>query len=253
MHKRWIVTILFVTGIICYIFAFSLFFDSDKAKTAIKNSSAGPVLSEINNAIKDGFKAPSGCKPSDFAGNLGKISLFAISADIVVKGSNDSLPSVNFMDSVSCARNGTELSIKIPAFSAVSFSKRSNGRDVSMSGKVTDEIILFIPETPRYDIELKSISGDIEAKNISPATLYADTKSGDIELDGIKGSAEINANSVSGDVEIEVGSEAKATAESVSGDIRIDLPETAAPVTLIKAKTVSGDIRIDSIQVQGGI
>lgn len=253
MRKRWIVIILFATGIVCYISAFSLFFDGEKAKIAIKNSPAGPVLSEIGEAMKVGFKAPSGCKPSDFAGDLKKISLFAISSDISIEGSDDSLPSVNFMDNVSCLRNGTDLSVKIPAFSAVSFSRRSNGRDVSMSGKVTDEIILFIPKSPRYEIELKSISGDIEAKNISPVTLYADTKSGDIELDGIKESAEINVNSVSGDVEIEVTSEAKAAAESVSGDIRIDLPETAAPVTLIKAKTVSGDIKIDSIQVHGEI
>lgn len=248
MRKRWIVIILFVTGTICYISAFSLFFDYSKAKSAIKNSPAGPVLSEIKEAMKVGFKSPTGCKPSDFAGDLKRISLFAVSADIAVEGSNDTLPSVNFMDNVSCLRNGTELSVKIPAFSSVSFNKRSNGRDISMSGKVTDEIVLFVPESSRYDIELKSISGDIEAKNIFPVTLYADTKSGDIELDGIKEAAEINANSVSGDVEIEVASEATATAETVSGKIRIDLPETVAPVTIIKAKTVSGDIKIDSVQ-----
>lgn len=253
MRKRWTVMILFTAGIVCYVVAFSMFFDSNKAKTAIENSAAGPVLKEMKEAIREGMTAPTGCKPSDFAGDLKRISLYAVSADISVESSNDSLPSVNFMDNVSCLRNGTELTVKIPAFSSVSFKKKHDGRDISMSGKMTDEIILFIPESSKYDIELKSISGDIEAKNISSVTLYADTKSGDIELDGIKGSAEINVNSVSGDVDIEVGSEAKATAESVSGKIRIDLPDTAAPVTLIKAKTVSGDIKIDSVQVQGGI
>ncbi|HNW82700.1 MAG TPA: hypothetical protein PKG52_07395 [bacterium] len=65
MRKRWIVIILFTIGIICYISAFSLFFDYSKVKSEIEKSPAGSVIDEILKAIKNETHSQSGCKGSD--------------------------------------------------------------------------------------------------------------------------------------------------------------------------------------------
>ena len=264
-RKLLAIIILAAVTVVCYTSAFVLFFDWDKVGTSIKNSPAGPVLSEIGEAMKDGFNSPSGCKPSDFSGEIDKISMSAVSADIKVATSDSSFPGVSDVENVSCERTGKNLHIKVPAFSSMYFNKNREEGDFSLKGKVTDDVILYLSGKQNIEVELKNISGDIEAGDINPAKLTVNTKSGDINVKKISGelflnsisgdiraelpetALNVNAGTISGVIDVEVKPSekgAEASAQSTSGNIRIDLPPADHPDQHIKAETVSGDIRI---------
>jgi hypothetical protein len=99
------------------------------------------------------------------------------------------------------------------------------------------ELLLQVPLRANLDIE--SVSADIDIDGVAPEDLDVDTVSGNVVIAAAPGSA--NIDSVSGDLTLTLNSR-DAKSESVSGDIvlkgRLDGE--------VHAETVSGDITIDS-------
>jgi DUF4097 and DUF4098 domain-containing protein YvlB len=91
----------------------------------------------------------------------------------------------------------------------------------------------------RANLDIESVSADIDIDGVAPEDLDVDTVSGNVVIAAAPGSA--NIDSVSGDLTLTLNSR-DAKSESVSGDIvlkgRLDGE--------VHAETVSGDITIDS-------
>jgi DUF4097 and DUF4098 domain-containing protein YvlB len=89
------------------------------------------------------------------------------------------------------------------------------------------------------DLDIESVSADIDINGVAPGDFDVNTVSGGVVVAAAPGRAEIN--SVSGDLRLTLNT-AEASAETVSGDIvlvgRLDGE--------VHAETVSGDITIDS-------
>lgn len=268
MHKKMLIAIiLIIISAGCYTAAFAFFFDYHTARVALEKGPAGPFLTEIRSVLKEGFHAPTGCKPSDFTGGLRRIVLNAVSADIRVAGSSDTLPSINTMDSVSCERVGDTLRVNVPAFSRLSLggghAGDNNSVKFAMSAEIPKEMLFYLPEKQDVELEIKTVSGNVNAQNFLPKRLAVETRSGNIAIKGVAGDINLNAlsgnitaalpvtplelhaNAASGDISVSVsGGGAEAMAESISGKVSIALPAATQPNQHIKAKTISGDIRI---------
>ena len=105
----------------------------------------------------------------------------------------------------------------------------------SVSGNISNSVRFSTDK----DCSFKTVSGDINVKDIVSKTTYCNTTSGDIRLDNCS-SGTVGIHSVSGDAELKyVWAEKKLTIETVSGDVDIDKPISGS----IRAKTVSGDVK----------
>lgn len=93
-------------------------------------------------------------------------------------------------------------------------------------------------------IELRSTSGDIQGHDLD-GVLRAETKSGDIELEGICGRCELF--SASGDVRF-TGQSKEMSCTSTSGDVELDLENLPEK---IKGSSISGDCEIRVPTEQG--
>ncbi len=86
------------------------------------------------------------------------------------------------------------------------------------------------------DVRLKSVSGDVSVGDAG-GSLTAQTTSGDIEVGRVQGAVEVRT--VSGDVVVEAAA-AGATAQTVSGDMRLRSVASGK----VQLKTVSGDMTV---------
>lgn len=97
-----------------------------------------------------------------------------------------------------------------------------------------EEVLIYLPKNETQNIELKTVSGDIEVSNTSNASVEVKTTSGDILLAEVK---DVSINTTSGDVQVD--SCENASIETVSGEVTIG---NASGKTEIK--TTSGDVKM---------
>ncbi len=119
------------------------------------------------------------------------------------------------------SRDGSNLVIKVPVASKVSF-----------SGVATDLKV----NTIHNGIEINSVSGDLEIKDIKKRT-YINNVSGDINLSQIEGALEVST--VSGDLKGVVSSP-KIVVSGVSAEIEIN----ANQIEFANVSNVSGDLSL---------
>ena len=126
------------------------------------------------------------------------------------------------------------------------------------------ELRLMVPR--RADLEIDSVSADIDVTGVAPRELSIDSVSGDITVAGAPGEADID--SVSGDQQLTLNS-GNVSVESVSGDVqlrgrlhgeigvetvsgRIDVAVLDSSIRALSAATVSGDMLIDTALAANG-
>lgn len=97
-----------------------------------------------------------------------------------------------------------------------------------------EEIIIYLPENQNNNLEIKTISGDIEVQSFERLKSEIKTTSGDIHLEELE---DVVINTTSGDVEID--SLKVAEVNTVSGEISIKNVTSS-----INLKTTSGDIEL---------
>ncbi|MCM3762638.1 DUF4097 domain-containing protein [Alkalihalobacillus oceani] len=92
------------------------------------------------------------------------------------------------------------------------------------------------------DVKVATTSGDIEIHGLDGAAITLNSTSGDIEVSGLHGA--INAKTVSGDIMVDyVAGNQAADLKTTSGDVEVWLPDGNAE---IEAKTTSGDIQVNA-------
>lgn len=103
----------------------------------------------------------------------------------------------------------------------------------------SEPTVLLLQVPLRADLDIESVSADIDVDGVAPGDLDIETVSGNVVVAGAPGQASVS--SVSGDLRLTLNSR-EARSETVSGDIvlagRLDGE--------VHAETVSGDIHIDS-------
>lgn len=101
---------------------------------------------------------------------------------------------------------------------------------------------ILVTDCNLTELRATATSGDIDVGNTEASQeIELSTVSGDVEFWGID-SKKINLNATSGDIEGSVKTPKKFSAESTSGDVYI--PNSASFDSTLNAKTTSGDIRI---------
>jgi hypothetical protein len=118
----------------------------------------------------------------------------------------------------------------------------------------------------RADLDIESVSADIDIDGVAPGELSIDTVSGKVVAAAAP--QHVDINSVSGDLRITVNS-ADVKVETVSGDVtlagrlggqvhgetvsgRLSIDTTAGRVRRLSASTVSGDVSLRTGLVDGG-
>ena len=99
--------------------------------------------------------------------------------------------------------------------------------------------ILVLQVPLRADLDIESVSADIDVDGVAPGDLDIETVSGNVVVAAAPGKASVS--SVSGDLRLTLNT-ADAKSESVSGDIGLSGRLDGE----VHAETVSGDIAIDS-------
>jgi Uncharacterized conserved protein len=106
-------------------------------------------------------------------------------------------------------------------------------------GERTEPTVLLLQVPLQADLDIESVSADIDVDGVAPSDLDVETVSGNVVVAGAPRQASVS--SVSGDLRLTLNSR-DAKSETVSGDIvlagRLDGE--------VHAETVSGDIHIDS-------
>jgi DUF4097 and DUF4098 domain-containing protein YvlB len=139
----------------------------------------------------------------------------------------------------------TRLVVKVPAASGLSVNTisadiavegvRGGQRLQSVSGNVRTA-------TAAQDVEIKSVSGDVEVTGSGARGLVTlTTVSGDATLANLAG--EVNANTVSGNLAITMTDVARSRVRSTSGDL--GFRGRLAPDARLDLESISGDIRLD--------
>ena len=124
-------------------------------------------------------------------------------------------------------RNDLEVRVEYP--------QRMGGWRGDRSGPTV--LVLQVPL--RADLDIESVSADIDVDGVAPGDLDIETVSGNVVVAAAPGKASVS--SVSGDLRLTLNT-ADAKSESVSGDIGLSGRLDGE----VHAETVSGDIAIDS-------
>ena len=128
-------------------------------------------------------------------------------------------------------------------------------RNSGWGGNKTGPTDLIVTVPLRAELEIESVSADVDVSGVAPAKLSVESVSGNVVLAGaprkvdvetVSGdqrltvnSAEVQAESVSGDLVLRGRMNGKVSAEAVSGDI--DVVVNGERVDKLTASTVSGD------------
>ena len=126
-------------------------------------------------------------------------------------------------------------------------------------------LILQVPL--RAELEIDTVSADIDVHGMASREMSLDSVSGDIAANGAPGSAEVESvsgditltfnsgnvdvSTVSGDVVLSGRLNGKVSLESVAGDVRVD--SKGEKLSSFRAGTVSGDIRAATALADDGI
>ncbi len=118
----------------------------------------------------------------------------------------------------------------------------------------------------RAELEIDSVSADVDVSGVAPAKLSVDSVSGDvivaaapkeIDVESVSGdlrltvnSADVNAQSVSGEVRLHGRMNGEIDAETVSGNI--DIAVNGERVRELSANTVSGNVEIRTALAANG-
>ena len=103
----------------------------------------------------------------------------------------------------------------------------------------TEPTTLILQVPLRADLDIESVSADIDVDGVAPGNLDIESVSGNVRVAAAPGKASVS--SVSGDLVLTINTD-DASAETVSGDIEL----AGRLKGVVDAETVSGDIRIDS-------
>lgn len=117
----------------------------------------------------------------------------------------------------------------------VEYPKRMGGWRADRTEPTT--LILQVPL--RADLDIESVSADVDIDGVAPGDLDVESVSGNVTIAAAPGKASVS--SVSGDLRLTLNTD-DAKSETVSGDIAL----SGRLKGVVHAETVSGDIRIDS-------
>ena|GEM_PF-3450706 len=263
-RKVFTALICIVLAGVSFAVAFGMFFNAAQAGTAFAQSGLSPLFKNVTGLIREGMAPMRGCTAADLEGDIKSISVSTITAGVRLESVGDTLPGLNSDAGVNCLRTGDKLELRIPPFS---FRKHHRSLHMRMPPTENGDLTLYLPLDKRYELEVKTISGDIRAEDIAVGKLAVESKSGDISVKGLTG--DLTASAVSGDITAEIkeltlfaaavavsgdirlrlpGNEPyDITTESVSGTISVKAPEKPGAVKQVQAKTVSGDIVIEAL------
>ena len=135
-----------------------------------------------------------------------------------------------------------------------------------LSGDNTEPTTLRLMVPLRAELEIDSVSADIDVRGVAPLEMSIDSVSGDIavvgapveaSIDSVSGdlrltlnSANVDVESVSGDVDLRGRLDGEVSVETVSG--RIDITGHQSSVQALSGSSVSGDMRITTALAAGG-
>lgn len=189
-------------------------------------------------------------KEETFDNNKSKIIINTYTADIEIKDSKDELIHVELY-----GKEESDYVVEESEFLKIEEKKKHR---VCIGFCFSNQhIVVYLPINYDSSIELKTISGDIEAEKDLITNTVMNTTSGDIKL---KKNKELKINTVSGDIEIdyatkidfgttsgdisieELNLESDSSIATVSGDIHIKKTNEI----YVDTNTVSGDIKIDN-------
>lgn len=164
--------------------------------------------------------------------DIKNINIEAVSADIYIKEAED--------EQIHVLIYGSE---KENAESTID----GESLNISKKGKIfcfgfcfqKTEIIVYIPKNKKLNLNIKTISGDIEISS-NQANVEIKTTSGDIKTEEIK---DAKITTTSGDILVTKAN--KLEVGTTSGSINVDKIENS-----IEAKSVSGDIKINSFEIK---
>jgi hypothetical protein len=148
----------------------------------------------------------------------------------------------------------------------VKYPNRGGGMGFLVRGDKTEPTDLRLMVPLEADIEIDSVSADVDVSGVASRELSIDSVSGDVvvaaapreaNIDSVSGDltltlnrADVRAESVSGDVILRGRLGNEINVETVSGQIDVDVLETA--VRELSGATVSGDMRIHTALAGNG-
>lgn len=140
----------------------------------------------------------------------------------------------------------------------VKYPNRGSGLGFLVGGDRSEPTDLRLMVPLQADLEIDSVSADIDVSGVAPGELSIDSVSGDVaaaaapreaNIDSVSGDltltlnrANVSVGSVSGDVRLRGRLGARVDVETVSGDIDVAVRDTA--VRELSGATVSGDLRV---------
>lgn len=166
---------------------------------------------------------------------IDRITIRSVSSDIKVQTHNSNNVKAHFYGSalmkkesipyLEVEKNGSEALVRIVYPSKIN------------AGIKTDtKLDVVIPEGWKWDVEIKSISGDISADRLTGNDITLNTTSGKIEISDIDADGTISASSISGSCNIDKVISDNAKINTSSGDTVVGYLEAKD----IKFKTISG-------------
>jgi Toastrack DUF4097 len=181
-------------------------------------------------------------------------------------------PRSSFLDIVTRARDSLEVSIGVPAGSAVTVKTASSdvvldgafgaiemqsaSADLRVTGEVDGDVSVksasgdvHLPQV-RGAVDVRGVSGDLHADAVD-GSVTVTVVSGDVRVGSLRAGA-VSVRSVSGDVALGIapGSAVDLDASTASGDLVSEVPLSdtpagdAGPTVVIRGVTASGDIRV---------
>lgn len=170
-----------------------------------------------------------------------KITIISVSSEIKITTHNSEQVNAHFYGNVigfdkgnipylEVKKNGSEIMVRIvyPTKTGVNI-REDTKLDVA------------VPEDWNRNIEVKSISGDISADELTGEDITLNTTSGEIKVSEIKAGGTISASSISGNCNIDKAVSDYAKINTTSGDVAVG----SLKAEDIKFKTISGDAKLN--------
>lgn len=165
--------------------------------------------------------------------NVSKIEVDVISADVHIKEAED--------NNLRVIAYGKEKETIESTIENDTLSIRRTGNHFCFGfcfGK--EEVTIYIPRDRKVDLDIKTISGEVEIATFKNSNVDVKTTSGDIKIGEV---SQVKLKSVSGDIYLEKGSNVEAA--TTSGDLKLKYV-----LTSINAKSVSGEIQIENLDLE---
>jgi lia operon protein LiaG len=194
-----------------------------------------------NSSIKSGFGYDIDSTGNVSTDGVDKITIRSVSSEVKISTHNSDQVNAHFYGNVVgfnkenvpyliVEKNGDEALVRIvyPLRTGVNIREET-------------KLNVLIPEDWNHNIEIKSISGDITADQLTGGDITLNTTSGNIKISEIKAKDNISVSSISGNCSIDKSISDYAKINTSSGDIIIDSLEAED----IKFRTISGDAKLN--------